>query len=75
MLHPSETLTFMAQLFRVLPVLYQSGQGSIVSGLVDLLVEEAGGFWIINHNGNRCRANGITGFEQPETMEESNAIF
>jgi hypothetical protein len=32
--------------FRELPVLYQSGQGNIVSGVVDLLVEEAGGFWI-----------------------------
>ena len=35
--------------FREVPVLYQNGQGSVVSGVVDLLVEEAGGFWIIDH--------------------------
>lgn len=34
---------------RELPVLYQDGQGSIVSGIIDLLVETSDGFWIIDH--------------------------
>ncbi len=34
---------------RELPLLGLDGRGSVVSGILDLLVETAGGYWILDH--------------------------
>jgi ATP-dependent helicase/nuclease subunit A len=57
---------------RETPLLFIDANGSVVSGLIDLVVETDNGFWIIDHKSDRV-TNTEAGFEQYAAQLEDYA--